>query len=269
MLFKCRECKVECELWSQQCENCGALNTLLGLDRVGNVTTLKDARIKSESVISLDEVQEKEYPRIATVEGLDIVLGGGLVHASVVLLAGEPGIGKSTLILHMLDSLNRQNVKSLYVTGEERLDQIKLRAKRLGVGMRGILALRESRLEIILEHAYAIKPTVMVIDSVQTMVMESISGVAGSLNQVRNVALELMNYGKDEGCAIILVGHVTKDESVAGPKTLEHLVDATLFFEGEKKNPERKLWPKKNRYGDTTVESHFTMTDKGLVIAYA
>lgn len=268
-MYKCRECRTETEEWSQQCTECGAINSLVQIVAAeSEVYSLEESK-SHESVTSLDDVVLKEYPRISTVKGLDTVLGGGLVKASIVLLAGDPGIGKSTLILHALDAVNKQGVRSYYVTGEERLDQIKLRANRLGIGTRGIMAYRESRLENILAEARRIRPEVMVIDSVQTMVMESISGMAGSANQVKNVTLALMNYGKDEGCAVILVGHVTKDDNIAGPKSLEHLVDATIYFEGDPKKPERKIWPKKNRYGDTTVEAHFTMTDKGLVAAYA
>lgn len=272
--YRCRECKEYQDEWTQQCINCGAMNSIYSHEkktaRQDGQLTLRDSEEYENKPIDLDYVEAETHPRMTTVDGLDIVLGGGLVYGSIVLLAGPPGIGKSTLVLHALESLNKQKVRCLYVSGEERLDQIKMRADRLNIHSRGISVLWERKLEPMLAYAESMEAKVLVIDSVQTTVIsEGVSGRAGSVNMVRAVAETLMHFAKDKGITIVLIGHIVKDGDIAGPKTLEHYVDATMFFEKDD-NGFRLLRAEKNRYGDVSNKATFTMTDKGLFLnAYA
>jgi DNA repair protein RadA/Sms len=208
---------------------------------------------------------EEALPRHATGLGeVDRVLGGGLVTGSLVLLGGDPGIGKSTLLLQALDGIARRGGPVLYVSGEESVAQTGMRARRLGVSARGLLLHADTSLERILDEAARHKPAVLAIDSIQTIATESLDGIPGSVGQVRECAGRLMAFAKMAGVAVILVGHVTKDGALAGPKTLEHVVDVVLAFEGEGAHDHRVLRASKNRFGSTSEIGVFTMRQEGL-----
>ena len=194
---------------------------------------------------------------------LDRVLGGGLVSSSVVLLSGEPGIGKSTLLLQISAELGKTR-KVLYVSGEESKGQIKLRAERLGIECDSLFLLTENDVDSILSECERIKPDVIIIDSVQTMSVEKFTSAPGSITQVRESAMCLINYAQTTGCAVFLVGHVNKEGGISGPKVLEHMVDAVLYFEGERTNAYRIIRAIKNRFGSTNEIGVFEMCDKGL-----
>jgi DNA repair protein RadA/Sms len=195
---------------------------------------------------------------------LDRVLGGGLVDSSVVLLSGEPGIGKSTLLLQICSQLAKAR-KVLYVSGEESKGQLKLRADRLGISGESLYLLTETDLDSVLSECESMKPSVIIIDSIQTLSSMRFSSVPGSITQVRECAMSLINYAKNSGCAIFLVGHVNKEGGISGPKILEHMVDAVLYFEGERTNSYRIIRAIKNRFGSTNEIGVFEMGDKGLV----
>jgi DNA repair protein RadA/Sms len=210
------------------------------------------------------ELTMPTYMRSASGLGeLDRVLGGGLVTGSVVLLSGEPGIGKSTLLMQISDALG-QDRKVLYVSGEESGGQLKLRAKRLGVTGDHLYILTETNLERIIEEADSIHPDVMILDSIQTIYSDHINSAPGSVTQVRECALAFINKAKAEGISMLLVGHVNKEGGIAGPKVLEHMVDAVLYFEGERQQAYRIIRAAKNRYGSVSEIGVFEMTDKGL-----
>jgi DNA repair protein RadA/Sms len=195
---------------------------------------------------------------------LDRVLGGGLVAGSLVLLGGDPGIGKSTLLLQALDGVARSGKKVLYVSGEESVQQTALRAGRLGVRTGSLHVLAETQLERILDEATAMRPAVLAVDSVQTMHAASLESIPGSVGQVRETAGRLLTFAKTKGVPVVLVGHVTKDGSLAGPKTLEHVVDCVLYFEGERTHNYRVLRTTKNRFGSTNEIGVFEMRAEGL-----
>ncbi len=206
-----------------------------------------------------------DSPRLQTgVAELDRVLGGGLVQGSLVLLGGEPGIGKSTLLLQALDGLARGGHRVLYVSGEESVQQTALRAERLGVSHKELLVLSETQLEKILEQAEATRPDVLAVDSIQTVHTAGLESVPGSIGQVRESAGRLLTFAKTRNVPVILVGHVTKDGGLAGPKTLEHVVDAVLYFEGERSQHYRVLRTTKNRFGSTNEIGVFEMRTAGL-----
>ncbi len=214
--------------------------------------------------VRFEEMTLPSYMRSETGLGeLDRVLGGGLVTGSVVLLSGEPGIGKSTLLMQISDSLG-QNRKVLYVSGEESGGQLKLRAKRLGVSGEHLYILTETSLENILAEADEVKPDVMILDSIQTIYSDRVSSTPGSVSQVRECTLTFINKAKSEGISMLLVGHVNKEGGIAGPKVLEHMVDAVLYFEGERQQAYRIIRAVKNRYGSTNEIGVFEMTDRGL-----
>ena len=211
------------------------------------------------------ELKMPDYIRTPTGMGeLDRVLGGGLVDSSAVLLSGEPGIGKSTLLLQICSELGKTR-KVLYVSGEESKGQLKMRAERLGISGDSIYLLTETDTDAILEECASLKPEVIIIDSVQTLSSMRFASAPGSITQVREGAMSLINYGKKLGAAIFLVGHVNKEGGISGPKILEHMVDAVLYFEGERTNSYRIIRAIKNRYGSTNEIGVFEMGDKGLI----
>ena len=222
--------------------------------------------LKKEAIVSrLSEVEVGEQIRAKTGMGeLDRVLGGGLVDGSVILLSGEPGIGKSTLLLQISDALSRDK-RVLYVSGEESSAQIKLRATRLGVRGDGVFLASETDLDAVLGAVTKIKPDVLIVDSIQTVSAANSRSAAGSIAQVRDCAAAFIALAKESGMAVFLVGHVNKEGGISGPKILEHMVDAVLYFEGDKQQTYRMIRAMKNRYGSTNEIGVFDMTDKGLL----
>ena len=258
--FACTECGYSAGRWFGKCPSCSAFGTLVE-EVVGQVT---HASAPPKPLLRLVDVQVEEARRIPTgVSELDRVLGGGLVPASLVLVGGEPGVGKSTLLLSALQAMSAER-RVLLVTGEESVAQVKLRAERLG-GAGAVEILAETELDVVCETLRAERPDVCVIDSVQTLYSADLGSAPGSVAQVREAAGRLLRVAKDAGVATILVGHVTKDGSVAGPRVLEHLVDCVLQFEGDRYRAHRVLRAAKNRFGSTNELGVFEMTGAGLV----
>ena len=268
-IYICEECGSQSPKWLGRCPHCGKWNTLVE-QTVEPEPTVRAARRTSmvatgeNHATRFEDMEIPAYMRSETGLGeLDRVLGGGLVTGSVVLLSGEPGIGKSTLLMQISDALG-QNRRVLYVSGEESGGQLKLRAKRLGVSGEHLYILTETNLESILAEADKIKPDVMILDSIQTIYSDTASSSPGSVSQVRECALTFINKAKSNGTSMLLVGHVNKEGGIAGPKVLEHMVDAVLYFEGERQQAYRIIRAVKNRYGSTNEIGVFEMTDHGL-----
>jgi DNA repair protein RadA/Sms len=256
--YACTECGYSAGRWFGKCPGCNAFGTL-----VEDVVGSPSAKAPPQPLLRLVDVEASEAERIATgVAELDRVLGGGLVPASLVLVCGEPGVGKSTLLLTALASMSKQR-RALLVTGEESVAQVKLRAERLG-GAERVEILAETELDVVCATLEAERPDVCVIDSVQTLYSAEVGSAPGSVAQVREAAARLMRTAKELGVATILVGHVTKDGTVAGPRVLEHLVDCVLQFEGDRYHAHRVLRSTKNRFGSTNELGVFEMTGTGL-----
>jgi DNA repair protein RadA/Sms len=256
--YACTECGYSAGRWFGKCPGCSAFGTLVE-DVVGGPS----AKAPPRPLLRLVDVEASEAKRIATgVPELDRVLGGGLVPASLVLVGGEPGVGKSTLLLTALASMSKER-RALLVTGEESVAQVKLRAERLG-GAERVEILAETELDTVCATLEAERPDVCVIDSVQTLYSSEVGSAPGSVAQVREAAARLMRTAKELGVATILVGHVTKDGTVAGPRVLEHLVDCVLQFEGDRYHAHRVLRSTKNRFGSTNELGVFEMTGTGL-----
>ncbi|HEY5970396.1 MAG TPA: DNA repair protein RadA [Pseudoxanthomonas sp.] len=268
--YVCAECGAEHNKWQGQCGECGAWNTLseIVLESATAPTAARRSgwagKIDAPQVTALKDVRHSEDARVSTGIGeLDRVLGGGLVEGAVVLVGGDPGIGKSTLLLQAMAQMS-QTLPSLYVTGEESLAQVAGRAVRLGLPLDGLQALAETGIEKILDHAMKAQPRIIVADSVQTLWTESLTAAPGSVSQVRESAARLVRYAKETGTAVFLVGHVTKEGGIAGPRVLEHMVDAVLYFEGESGSRFRVLRAFKNRFGAVNELGVFAMGEKGL-----
>lgn len=270
--FICSECEYRSPKWMGKCPNCGAWNAFVeDVEEATPATpTTASKRISlipagENSAVGFNDLVVPEYMRQKTGLGeLDRVLGGGLVHGSVVLLSGEPGIGKSTLLMQICDALG-ENKRVLYVSGEESGGQLKLRANRLGVKGNNLFILTETNIEKILQETDKVKPDVMIVDSIQTIYASFVNSTPGSVTQVRETALSFINKAKANGISVIMVGHVNKEGTIAGPKVLEHMVDAVLYFEGERQQSYRIIRAIKNRYGSTNEIGVFEMTDKGLL----
>jgi len=261
----CTSCGAQSAQWLGQCPGCGQWNTLEQQAAPASRRTARGER-QPRAVVPLREVRELSLQRLSTGIGeLDRVLGGGLVPGSLVLLGGSPGIGKSTLTNMALGHLQRSGRRTLYVSGEESAEQVRLRAERLPPGALDVPVLAETDLEAVLSALAELRPDACVIDSVQTLSAESLAGAPGSVGQVREVAGRLMELAKRSATAIVLVGHVTKDGALAGPRVLEHLVDCVLQFEGERERPYRELRALKNRFGSTNEAGLFEMRQGGLV----
>ncbi|HXG30930.1 MAG TPA: DNA repair protein RadA, partial [Thermodesulfobacteriota bacterium] len=262
--FVCQNCGNQSPRWLGKCPACGEWNSYVE-ERVEKQKPgrLKERRNSTPLVIT--QIESGEEERIQTNIGeLDRVLGGGFVPGSVVLVGGDPGIGKSTLALQMLNSIGNSKQNVLYVTGEESPEQVKMRAERIGVGSDSLFVFSETQVENIIEQVDRLVPTVVVIDSIQTMYTEDFPSAAGSVGQIRECTAKLMQYAKTKGTAIFLVGHVTKEGTIAGPKVLEHLVDTVLYFEGGREHPHRILRAVKNRFGSTNEIGVFEMQNEGL-----
>ncbi|MGQ9685093.1 MAG: DNA repair protein RadA [Thiobacillaceae bacterium] len=262
-LYVCRECGGQTNKWQGQCPHCLAWNTL-----VETVVERKTARFQglatAGGIQRLTEIQARDTPRFETgLSEFDRVLGGGMVEGGVVLLGGDPGIGKSTLLLQALAAMSPR-LRTLYISGEESADQIALRAKRLSLVQTDIPLLTEIRLEAILATLEAERPQVAVIDSIQTLYTEALQSAPGSVAQVRECAQALTRRAKSSGTALVLVGHVTKEGALAGPRVLEHIVDTVLYFEGDPSSSFRLIRAFKNRFGAVNELGVFAMTEKGL-----
>lgn len=268
--YVCNDCGSESTKWQGQCKDCGAWNTLSEFvvsspKAKGGVRAYQGyAAEKQNSVQTLSEIPHEKISRLLTgTEELDRALGGGLVKGSVNLIGGDPGIGKSTLLLQTTCELSH-SLNVLYITGEESLQQVSLRAKRLGLEAPDLNLQAEICIEKILQSAQKVKPDILVIDSIQTMFTESVQSAPGSVTQVRESAAALVRFAKETHTALFLVGHVTKDGSLAGPRVLEHMVDCVLYFEGQTDNRYRVIRAVKNRFGAVNEIGVFAMTDKGL-----
>ncbi len=263
--YFCQNCGAQHPKWQGQCSACKAWNTIV--EEVVQKEEVKpwsnkasEAKVKALKVADISLTNEA---RIKTHNAeLDRVLGGGIVPGAVVLLGGEPGVGKSTLMLQL--ALGLKNFKTLYVSGEESAKQIKMRAERLGEGSSDCLILTETSTQNIFAHIDAVKPNLLVVDSIQTLHSQAIDASPGSVSQIRETASELLRFAKETATPIILIGHITKDGSLAGPKILEHMVDVVLQFEGDRNHIYRILRAQKNRFGSTSELGIYEMVSHGL-----
>jgi len=269
-VFFCQECGAQRTKWEGQCRDCGAWNSFV--EEIETAPTANsrswDVSSKETQSIRLDQevCEEIKVKRIPTgFEEIDRVLGGGLVPGSYILLGGDPGIGKSTLLMQMAGGLAKAKQEILYVSGEESVSQSALRAQRLGVHAKEVEVAAESQLDKILQMVKNKKPNVLIIDSIQTVYLNEISSAPGSVSQVRECAARLMSLAKSENISVFLIGHVTKDGHIAGPKVLEHMVDTVLSFEGDGHHHFRLLRALKNRFGATNELGVFQMDSAGLV----
>ncbi len=264
-IYVCSECGYESPKWYGKCPGCGEWNTLNEELPVASVKqNLKNSMTSINQIMALNDIVGDEEERISTgIKEFDRVLGGGIVIGSLVLISGDPGIGKSTILLQICQHLG-QSKKVLYVSGEESANQIKLRANRLGVTTDNLYILPQTDVATIVECIKEEKPDIVIIDSIQTMVYEEINSSAGSVTQVRECTNIFMHTAKGLGIPIFVVGHVNKDGAIAGPKVLEHIVDTVLYFEGERNYSYRILRGAKNRFGSTNEIGVFEMTGDGL-----
>ena len=262
--FVCSECGGASLKWQGQCPHCQVWNSLSEARVEVPGEHRYAALVSTTAVQSLGEVQARDMPRIASgIDEFDRVLGGGFVEGGVVLIGGDPGIGKSTLLLQSLAALSA-NASVLYVSGEESAAQIALRARRLGVDAARVRLLSEISLERIVATISVEKPSLLVIDSIQTLYTEQLQSAPGSVAQVRECAAQLTRLAKQSGLTLIMIGHVTKDGTLAGPRVLEHMVDTVLYFEGESHSSYRLIRAFKNRFGAVNELGVFAMTDRGL-----
>ena len=272
-VYRCTECGAEHPKWAGRCDACGEWNTLAeeaapkaeGRGARSSFTHRSTLAPRPSTLTRLGDVARESLNRWSTgIAELDLVLGGGIVPGSVVLIGGEPGIGKSTLLLQVAARLREAGRRVLYVTGEESPLQVRLRADRLPVQSGNVEVLGETLLEAILAAAEAARPEVMCVDSIQTVYSDELEGAPGNVGQVRECAARLMRFAKDSGTAVFIIGHVTKGGGIAGPKTLEHIVDTVLYFEGESSLDHRVLRATKNRFGSVDEIGVFRMTGEGL-----
>ena len=266
-VFVCNECGYESAKWLGKCPACGSWNTFFEQKIIENKnSSLKATTNNGKANIpqKLNSYEAKETIRTSTgFEELDRVLGGGLVKGSLILLGGEPGIGKSTLILQLCDKVQGDG-QVLYVSGEESAEQIKLRADRLEVKSEELMFLGETDIDIVKEAISEMQPKLVIIDSIQTMYSDEITAAAGSVSQVREITAQIMRVCKAQQITTIIIGHVTKEGNIAGPRVLEHMVDTVLYLEGERYNTYRILRAVKNRFGSTNEIGMFEMRQEGM-----
>ncbi len=269
--YVCSDCGSEHAKWQGQCNDCGAWNTLQEFVVSSSKTPSRDASYAGyagaagdQGIQRLADVDLAEVPRVGSgMQEFDRVLGGGLVPGSAILIGGHPGAGKSTLLLQTMCTLAAQ-MPALYVTGEESLQQVAMRAKRLGLPTKDLKMLSETSVERLMQVAEAEKPRILVIDSIQVMHVADIESAPGSVSQVRESAAFLTRFAKQTGTILLLVGHVTKDGSLAGPKVLEHMIDCSILLEGDHDSRFRTLRGQKNRFGAVNELGIFAMTDAGM-----
>jgi DNA repair protein RadA/Sms len=266
-VYRCSECGTEYPKWAGRCDTCGSWNTLAEeiVARRAASRLQSGGTEGSPEAVRLGDVQPEGSPRITTSLGeLDFVLGGGIVPGSLILVGGEPGIGKSTILLQCAGRVEASGVRTLYAAGEESVNQVGLRAARLEEETDGVHVLPEVRIDAITARAAALGAKVVIVDSIQTTYTDELEGAPGNVGQVRECAGRLMRFAKETGTAVILVGHVTRGGGIAGPKTLEHVVDTVLYFEGDASNDFRILRAVKNRFGSVDEVGIFEMTATGL-----
>ena len=263
--FFCQDCGHESPKWLGKCPGCHSWNTLVEEIKVKKSSSSPFSRKASETnPKQLNEIQQKDNPKFNLNDTeLNRVLGGGVVQGSLILIGGDPGIGKSTLMLQLAI---KESLKILYVSGEESEQQIKMRAERIGIENQSCFILTETNLDAILNHTASIEPKLIVIDSIQTLHSNQIESAPGSVSQVRECTSQLLRLAKEKNIAILLIGHITKDGSIAGPKVLEHMVDTVLQFEGDRNHMYRLLRTSKNRFGSTNEIGIYEMQNNGLRI---
>jgi DNA repair protein RadA/Sms len=263
--FFCQDCGHESPKWLGKCPCCHSWNTLVEEIKVKKSSSSPFSRKASEAnPKQLNEIQQKDNPKFSLNDTeLNRVLGGGVVQGSLILIGGDPGIGKSTLMLQLAI---KESLKILYVSGEESEQQIKMRAERIGIENQSCFILTETNLDAILNHTASIEPKLIVIDSIQTLHSNQIESAPGSVSQVRECTSQLLRLAKEKNIAILLIGHITKDGSIAGPKVLEHMVDTVLQFEGDRNHMYRLLRTSKNRFGSTNEIGIYEMQNNGLRI---
>ena len=271
-VYVCSACGYETPRWMGKCPGCNAWNTMeeqapqASVSQAAPVKANKQRGGTGAKALRLDEIPEENAARASTGIGeLDRVLGGGVVEGSLMLVGGDPGIGKSTLLLQVSEHLARQGARVLYISGEESARQIKMRARRLGVAADSLLILSENAMDAAEKRWEEIQPDYMIIDSIQTIYRPDMASAPGSVSQVRECASLLMRMAKTTGCAVFLVGHVTKEGAIAGPRILEHMVDVVLYFEGDRQHDHRILRAVKNRFGSVNELGLFEMHEKGML----
>ena len=270
ILFECQHCGLTTQKWMGKCTNCGAWDSFIELNEHQQdvVKKTKSASSRTSKAISINDIQESEVYRYSSLDKeLDGVLGGGIVPGSLTLIGGSPGVGKSTLLLKVASNIASTNKNVLYVTGEESSGQIKLRANRLKSNVDTLYLLSEIRLEQVFTELEHREYEFLIIDSIQTIYSENITSAPGSVTQVRQITFELMRIAKEKNIAIFIIGHITKEGSIAGPRVLEHMVDTVLYFEGDSSQELRILRGFKNRFGPTSEIGVFEMRSDGLVSA--
>ncbi len=264
-IYSCQECGYTAGRWLGRCPSCGAWNTFAE-ESVADVKVVNKAKRSRESkAVPITDVGSSGAERFLTgINGIDQVLGGGIVNGSVILLGGDPGIGKSTMSMQVAGSLAKSGKRILYATGEESSAQVALRAKRLGALHENILLMSETDLSVILKEAKKVKPDLLIIDSIQVIFSPELASAPGTVSQVRQCACQLVDALKPQDISLIIIGHVTKEGALAGPRTLEHLVDVVLYFEGDRFADFRILRGIKNRFGSTNEIAMFEMSSTGL-----
>ncbi len=269
--YVCSQCGYETPRWMGKCPDCGSWNTLEEQEIAPPALRADEKKLKrapgsDAEALRVDAIPDEGTARRSSgIAELDRVLGGGVVDGSLVLVGGDPGIGKSTLLTQLCANMARDGASVLYVSGEESARQIKMRAKRLGVSDAGFFVLSENDMNTVEKRMAELSPTVMVVDSIQTMYLPEMASAPGSVSQVRESASMLMRLAKVSGCSVFLVGHVTKEGSIAGPRILEHMVDAVLYFEGDRQHQYRLLRAVKNRFGSVNELGMFEMSDRGML----
>jgi DNA repair protein RadA/Sms len=264
--FQCENCGVRLGKWAGQCPDCKSWNCIVetAVDRPSRAGFGGYSGQLSNEVMDLSSIGDQSVERLPVGVGeIDRVLGGGIVPGSVILLGGDPGIGKSTLLLQLVAAIGSRS-RCLYITGEESLEQLGMRAQRLGLDLAGIRCLTETSVQQVVGHAGAEKPQLMVVDSIQTLYSELLESAPGSVSQVRETAAALVRWAKENRCCVVLVGHVTKEGALAGPRVLEHMVDTVLYFESDGSDRYRVVRAIKNRFGAVNELGMFAMTGKGL-----
>ena len=265
-VFICQECGYQASKWLGRCPDCREWQSFIEEKKRSPARKAATAGLTVPVPVGLHLAPETEEERTCTkIAELDRVLGGGVVEGSVILVGGDPGIGKSTLVLQMIAAIASRGDKVLYVSGEESVQQIKMRARRLNARQPDIFLATESRVEVILEMAAAMQPKLLAIDSIQTLYTEDFPSAPGSVTQIRETAARLVSMAKRDNIPVVLIGHVTKEGAIAGPRVLEHMVDTVLYFEGDRGHVYRILRTVKNRYGSTNEIGVFEMKEEGLV----